>query len=65
MLSVTQIGYMIWFTIRSCKLFYRYCQKVSTRIGMNAKERGGRNELLKQVLMLKEMLIKLQRDYFL
>lgn len=65
MLSVTQIGYMIWFTIRSHKPFYLHCQKVSTRIEMNAEERGGRDELLKQVLMLKEVLIKLREDCFL
>lgn len=54
MLSVAQTGYMIWFTIHSHKPFYLYRQKVSTRLEMNAEERGGRDAQLKQVLMLTE-----------
>lgn len=65
MLSVTRPGYMMWFTIHSHKMLYLHSQKVSVRIGMNAREIGGQNELLKQVLMLKGMLIKLWQDGFL
>lgn len=66
MLSVTRSGYMMWFTIHSHKLLYQHSQKLSVdRIGMDAREIGGWNELLKQVLMLKGMLIKLWQDGFL
>lgn len=64
MLSVTRLG--AWcgsqYVPISC---YTHIAKSQCGIGRNAKETGGQNELRKQVLMLKEMLIKLWQDGFL